>query len=210
MIGTKECAICYKFHHETISTECRICKDFKFPENILCEITRAAQAGEAHFECFAFKPQLSIVTDDSSRKGDKETPHYTPHADFTDKIKWLDAYAQQQLQRDPNHIGYKLRYHLCLITRKRLRFFTGREGCAEKIGALFRKIGSHFQGTAHLLGLGSDHLHIYIDASPDYSLDDIGNLILDASEDELSMLLGKAKEGDGSVLERNYFVETIG
>ncbi|MCP3677861.1 MAG: hypothetical protein GY721_09795 [Deltaproteobacteria bacterium] len=210
MIGTKECAICYKFHHETISAECRICKDFKFPENILCEITRAAQAGGAHFECFAFKPQLSIVTDAPSGIDDKETPRYSTHTDFTDKIQWLNAYAQQQLQRDPNHIAYKLRYHLCLITRKRHRFFTDREVCAKKIGDVFKKIGRHFRGTAHLLGLGSDHLHIYIDASPDYSLDDIGNLILDASEDELSIHLAEAKEDDGSVLERNYFVETIG
>ncbi|MCP3677299.1 MAG: hypothetical protein GY721_06835, partial [Deltaproteobacteria bacterium] len=58
--------------------------------------------------------------------------------------------------------------------------------------------------------LVSEDLHINIDASTAYSLADIGNLRLDASEDELSIQLAEAKEDDGSDLERNYFVETIG
>ncbi|MFQ5329856.1 MAG: transposase [Thermodesulfobacteriota bacterium] len=210
MIGTKECATCYKFHHETITTRCRICKDFKFPENILCELTRAAQAGEAHFECFAFRPQLSIVTDDSPPTEKGKKPPTISHSDFTDKIQWLNAYAQQQFKRDPNHIESKLHYHLCLLTTKRHTFLADEEGCAERLGVAFQRIGGSFQGVAHLLGLGADHLHIYVDASPDYSLDEIGSLILDASEDELDLFLAGREGEERPVLERNYFVETIG
>ena len=38
------------------------------------------------------------------------------------------------------------------------------------------------QTTVHVLWLASDHLHLYIDATPDYSLDEIVHAIVDDLE----------------------------
>ncbi len=38
------------------------------------------------------------------------------------------------------------------------------------------------QTTAHVLWLASDHLHLYIDATPDYALDEIVHAIMDDLE----------------------------
>jgi REP element-mobilizing transposase RayT len=66
------------------------------------------------------------------------------------------------------------------------------------------------QTTAHLLWLASDHLHLYIDASPDYSLDEIVHAIREYLEHEMANQLPALQHSHQPVWERAYFAEGIG
>ncbi len=52
---------------------------------------------------------------------------------------------------------------------------------------IFKNIGQQLDETIqiYLLWLGVDHVHLYIDAHPDYSLDEIANKIIESSEQEI-------------------------
>jgi REP element-mobilizing transposase RayT len=66
------------------------------------------------------------------------------------------------------------------------------------------------QTTAHVLWLASDHLHLYIDATPDYALDEIVHAIIAYLEHEVANLFPALQHSDQPVWERAYFAESIG
>jgi REP element-mobilizing transposase RayT len=66
------------------------------------------------------------------------------------------------------------------------------------------------QTTAHVLWLASDHLHLYIDATPDYALDEIVHAIREYLEHEMANLLPELQHSHQTVWERAYFAESIG
>jgi REP element-mobilizing transposase RayT len=58
--------------------------------------------------------------------------------------------------------------------------------------------------------LASDHLHLYIDASPDYSLDEIVHAIREYLDREMANLFPALPPSNQPVWERAYFAEGIG
>jgi REP element-mobilizing transposase RayT len=64
--------------------------------------------------------------------------------------------------------------------------------------------------TAHVLWLASDHLHLYIDASPDYALDEIVHTIREYLEHEMAHLLPAWQPSNQPVWEQGYFAESLG
>ena len=58
------------------------------------------------------------------------------------------------------------------------------------------------QTTAHVLWLASDHLHLYIDATPDYALDEIVDAIREHLEHEMTHLLPELKHSNQPVWHR--------
>jgi REP element-mobilizing transposase RayT len=66
------------------------------------------------------------------------------------------------------------------------------------------------QTTAHVIWLASDHLHLYIDASPEYALDEIVHAIREYLEHERANLLPALPHNNQPVWERAYFAESIG
>ena len=66
------------------------------------------------------------------------------------------------------------------------------------------------QTTVHVLWLASDHMHLYIDASPDYALDEIVHTITEYLEHEMTMQLPELKHTNQPFWERAYFAEGIG
>jgi hypothetical protein len=53
-------------------------------------------------------------------------------------------------------------------------------------------------------------MHLYIDASPDYSLDEIVDAIMEYVEHEMANLLPDLQHTDQPLWERAYFSEGIG
>ena len=103
------------------------------------------------------------------------------------KDKWFRAYAVQQLSLSPDLIDFTIRYHVVLSTRQRVNVFSREHG--EPMADLVRQAVFPFeQTTAHVVWLASDHLHLYIDATPDYALDEIVHAIREHLEHEMTHL----------------------
>ena len=202
------CQAYYKHYRSTVVTACPFCDDVQFPEQVLCDLVRDGQSEKQPFRCAAFRPALSVVQHDptealSMAEGSEDTANMSP------KDKWFQAYAVQQLSLHPDLIVFTIRYHVVLSTRQRVNVFASEHG--ESMTDLVRQAAIPFEyTTAHLLWLASDHLHLYIDASPEYALDEIVHAIREYLERERANLFPALPHSKQPVWERAYFAESVG
>ena len=202
------CQACYKHYHSTVVKACPFCRDAQFPEAMLCDLVREGQSEKHSFRCAAFRPALSVVHHDETEaspaeEGSEDTVNMSP------KDKWFRAYAVQQLNLSPDLIDFTIRYHVVLSTRQRVNVFASEH--REPMADLVQQAAVPFeQTTAHVLWLASDHLHLYIDATPDYSLDEIVHAISEYLEHEMANLFPALPPSNQPVWERAYFAESIG
>jgi REP element-mobilizing transposase RayT len=175
---------------------------------MLCDLVREGQSEKQPFRCAAFRPALSVVQHDHTdaphvEEGSEDTVNISP------KDKWFRAYAVQQLRRNPDLMDFTIRYHVVLRTRQRTNVFASEY--REPMADLVRQAALSFEQTqVYVVWLASDHLHLYIDASPDYSLDEIVHAIMDDLEHERTHLLPELQYSNQPVWERAYFAEGIG
>src|SRR4030095_571317 len=159
------CQACYKHYRSTVVKACPFCDDVHFPEAMLCDLVREGQSDKQPFRCAAFLPALSVVHHDytdapPTEEGSEEPVNISP------KDKWFRAYAVQQLSLSPDLVDFTIRYHVVLSTRQRTDVFSREH--REQIADMVRQAALPFeQTTAHVVWLASDHLHLYIDATPD-------------------------------------------
>src|SRR5215475_1222456 len=202
------CQACYTHYRSTVINACPFCRDMQFPEQVLCDLVREGQSEKQPFRCAAFRPALSVVRHDEIEarhmaEGSEDT------ANMSHKDKWFRAYAVQQLSLHPDLIAFTIRYHVVLSTRQRTNVFASEH--SEQIADMVRQAALPFeQTTAHLLWLALDHLHLYIDASPDYALDEIVHAIREHLEPEMANLFPALPLSNQPVWERAYFAESIG
>src|SRR5215510_9107298 len=202
------CQACYKYSRSTVIKACPLCRDAQFPEQVLCDLVREGQSEKQPFRCGAFRPALAVVRHDEieaspAEEGREDTENMSP------KDKCCRAYAVQQLSLHSDLIAFTIRYHVVFSTRQRGNVFSSEH--REQITDMVRQAAVPFeQTTAHLLWLASDHLHLYIDASPDYALDEIVHAIRDHLEHEMANLLPELQHSNQPVWERAYFAESIG
>jgi REP element-mobilizing transposase RayT len=187
---------------------CPFCRDVQFPEQVLCDLVRGGQSEQQPFRCTAFRPALSVVRHDEIEARPMEAGSEDTVNIFL-QDKWFRTYAVQQLSLDPDLIDFTIRYHVVLSTRQRVNVFSSEH--REQIGDMVRQAVLPFeQTTAHVLWLASDHLHLYIDATPDYALDEIVHAIREHLEHEMANLLPELQHSNQPVWERAYFAESIG
>jgi REP element-mobilizing transposase RayT len=202
------CQACHKHHHATVVNACPLCRDVQFPEAMLCDLVREGHSENYPFHCEAFRPTLSVVhhaeTDTSpTEEGSEDTVNMSP------REKWFRAYAVQQLGGDPDLIYAKIQYHVVFSTRQRVNVFASAH--REPMADLVRQAALPFEQTkAHVVWLAPDHMHLYIDTSPDYALDDIVQAIMDDLEQALPHLLPALQHSKQPVWERVYFAAGIG
>src|SRR6266851_6690233 len=163
------CQACYKHYRSTVVNACPFCTDVHFPEQVLCDLVREGQSETQSFRCAAFRPALSVVQHDHTDAAHaEEVPAHT--ASMSPKDKWFRTYAVQQLSLHPDLIDFTIRYHVVLSTRQRVNVFSSEH--REPMADLVRQAAIPFeQTTVSVVWLASDHLHVYIDATPDYALD---------------------------------------
>jgi REP element-mobilizing transposase RayT len=136
-------------------------------------------------------------------EGSEDTANMSP------KDKWFRAYAVQQLSHHPDLIDFTIRYHVVFSTRQRVNVFSSEHRA--QIADMVRQAAVPFeQTTAHVLWLASDHMHLYIDATPDYALDEIVHAIREHLEHVMTRLLPALQHSHQPVWERAYFAEGIG
>jgi len=202
------CQACYKHYRSTMVNACPFCDDVQFPEQVLCDLVRDGQSEKQPFRCAAFRPALSVVRHDEiearhMEEGSEDT------VDISPKDKWFRAYAVQQLSHNPDLIDFTIRYHVVFSTRQRINVFSSEHGAP--MADLVRQAALPFeQTTVHVLWLASDHLHLYIDATPDYSLDEIVHAIREYLEHAMIHLSLTLQHSHQPVWERAYFAEGIG
>ena len=208
MIVPNLCQECHKHHHTTFVKACRLCSDLQCPEQILCNLVRDDIRDENSFECHAFRPKLSVVSRDDTEPSQTEDASENTEG-MSPKEKWFKAYAVQQLGMNPDLIYANLRYHVVFSTVQRNQLFSHQD--FEWIDSIFHQAESAFENTnVHLLCLAPDHIHLYIDSSPDYSLDEIINAVMESSEQEIAMQLPDLQKSNNSLWKRAYFLEGIG
>lgn len=202
------CHECHNQHHATFVKACRFCSDLRFPEQILCNLVRDETGDKDPFECHAFRPKLSIVKrDDAEPSQTADTSENTES--MSPKEKWFKAYAVQQLGINPDLIYAKLRYHVVFSTVQRAKLFS-HQG-SDQIDSVFHQAEFPCENTSvHLLCLALDHIHLYIDASPDYALDEIVNTVMEYSEREVPRQFPELQKSRKALWERAYFFEGIG
>jgi REP element-mobilizing transposase RayT len=202
------CQACYKYYRSTVVKACPFCTDVQFPEAMLCDLVREGQSEKQPFRCTAFRPALSVVHHDHTEarhleEGNEDTANMSP------KDKWFRAYAVQQLSFNPDLVDFTIRYHVVLSTRQRVNAFSREHG--EPMADLVRQAAVPFeQTTVCVVWLASDHLHLYIDATPDYSLDEIVRAIMHGLEREMANLFPALPHSNQPCWERAYFAEGIG
>jgi REP element-mobilizing transposase RayT len=202
------CQACYKHYRSTVVKVCPFCDDVQFPEQVLCDLVRAGQSEKQPFRCAAFRPALSVVRHDHTATAHMEEVS-ADTGSMSPKDKWFRAYAVQQLSLNPDLIAFTIRYHVDLSTRQRVNVFASEH--REQIADMVRQAALPFeQTTAHVLWLASDHLHLYIDASPNYALDEIVHAIREYLEREMANLFPALPHNNQPVWERAYFAESIG
>ena len=202
------CRACCKHYRSTVVKACPFCGDVQFPEERLCDLVREGQSEQQPFRCAAFRPALSVVQHDQTDTSPTEDVSENT-VSMSPKDKWFRAYAVQQLHLSPDLIDFTIRYHVVLSTRQRGNVFASEHG--EPMADLLRQAAVPFeQTTAHVLWLASDHLHLYIDATPDYALDEIVHAIREYLEHERANLLPALKHSNQPCWERAYFAEGIG
>ena len=175
-----------------------MCRDYAFPESILCGLTRSAQNRIHNIECFAFKPNLHPI--------DKSTPEPETiisdnKVEFTDRQKWLKAYALQQLDIDPNQVITNLHFHACLVTTKRKKLLKEITG----FPAIFNKSGDAVNAQIKNLQVGTDHVHLHIRAPPDYSPDAIVNQVVQHSQTYLKETFSELSNKNEIFFEKKIF-----
>ena len=201
------CQACYKHHHSTVVKACPFCRDVQFPEQVLCDLVRESQSEKQPFRCAAFQPALSVVRHDEIEASPAEESSEDT-ANMSPQDKWFRAYAVQQLSLHPDLIVFTIRYHVVFSTRQRVPCFSSQHD--EPMADLVRQAAFPFEQTkVHVLWLASDHMHLYIDASPEYALDEIVHAILDDLERERANLFPALPPSNQPVWERAYFAESI-
>src|SRR5262245_19914607 len=202
------CQACYKHYRSTVVKACPFCADVQFPEAMLCDLVREDQSEKQPFRCAAFRPALSVVRHDEIEASPAgESSEDT--ANISSKDKWFRVYAVQQLSFNPDLIDFTIRYHVVLSTRQRVNVFASDH--SEQIADMVRQAALPFeQTTAHVLWLAADHLHLYLDATPDYALNEIVHAIREYLEHEMANLFPALKPSNQPCWERVYFAESIG
>jgi REP element-mobilizing transposase RayT len=202
------CQACYKHYRSTVVKACPFCRDVRFSEKVLCGLVREGHSEKHAFHCAAFRPTLSVVHHDETEASPTEDVRENT-VSMSQKDKWFRAHAVQQLGINPDLISFAIRFHVVLSTSQRVQCFSSEH--SEQMADLVRQAALPFQQTkVYVLWLASDHLHLYIDASPDYSLDEIVHAIREHLEHEMATLLPELKHSNQPCWERAYFAEGIG
>jgi REP element-mobilizing transposase RayT len=207
MNQTRDCNKCFKYHNGTISKVCPLCSDYKFYENILCDLTRSAQQSDNQVECSAFKPNLQVVGEINEIY---EVVNEDIKLDLSERQKWLKAYALQQWRSDPDLIFTKINFHVCLVTVNRENLLERVNKELIEISTIFDHVGDEFGGKVNFLCSGNDHLHIHIDSPPEYSADEVINKVIECSELAVKNEFPDLFSDNENIFAKSYFVETIG
>lgn len=190
--------------------------DRAFDEGNLCDLTRSAQDREG-FGCYAFrpvpKPRLS-----STRSAEDLTDDHKPRMDplgadamlSPDHFKYRQALAAQRVRSDPDSVNVDLKYHLVWNVVRRKPVFLQPAETRRLIDSAFSACSEQIGGTACVLWLAPEHVHVYVESDGEKSIETVEKVLKRATFHALRAS-GVSSSGKGCVVwEKAYFAETIG
>jgi len=214
------CQQCAKLQEKKPLGNCRACADLRFDTTILCELNRSVQEGKSKFECYAFKPKLSLVTTEEESSSNSVHEQSTSASKsaivkqiMSDKMKYRKALALQKLARNPDEEIIELKYHYVWnVAERRPLFADGKESFERVYDALVNtSIPSVL--CANLIWLAPDHVHVYCESDGSDSPESVMHALKHATEAsvkrqplDVTAELGK----HWNLWDAGYFVETIG
>jgi len=158
---------------------------------------------ETAFDCASYQPKIQLINDKNKLK---TQPEKSLDKDDSQPKKWTQSYLVQQQKQNPEQIQFKLRYHIVLITHNRSMVLLDQyfKSFSKILGNTTR---SFYDSTIDLLRISSDHIHIYLDSSPDFSGDEIYQKVLKESQPVIYMKHPELKPNNRDLWKRSYFVE---
>ena len=196
------CQECHKGSYSTIVKACNFCQDMRMPEAILCGLLRESIVEGESLMCDAFRPMLSVVGSEPIQAPPSN------HERQAIKRKWFAAFSTQQLKSNPNQVYANLKYHLCFITYNREKLFL--KESLGKILDFIVPIELPLENTqANLLWLAEDHIHLYVESTPDYSLEEIADSLMENLHHKFVVALPELQDRM-FLWELEYFAEGIG
>ena len=175
----EKCRECLKSSRPSVHTRCDLCKDLGFQEEVLCHLNRCVQ-DPVEFTCHAFHRVLKLVPPSAQQvpfsseahkeKGVQKSFHELLHSD---RIGYERALALQRLDRDQDAIYFDLKYHLAWNVTHRTSVFVGSENLFDFVSGTFSDCSALVGGFVRLLWLAPDHLHLYVEADGEHSIESI-------------------------------------
>ena len=210
----EECNQCDKPRKTSACSECDLCRDIRFQEEIFCDLNRSAQANNESFKCHAFVPAsmsaVSLVSGVGPLRNSRNNVADTADLEAqlnTDRLNYCHALAVQKLERDPDAVYAELKYHVAWNVVSRKQVFTYPDAA---IAAIQKVLFSHRESTGccvELLRLAPDHIHLYIESNGQKSIDAI---VRSVKRSSVRTLRGIMDIGRRRVWDKAYFVETLG
>ena len=215
----RKCQKCHKTAVSSIHKKCRFCQDIKFEEEILCELNRCLQR-PSEFKCHAFQPVLKLVDsldpkDQKSPANSRENPRPESIKKFlqSDKVKYQRALAVQRLTDDPDEVFLNIKYHFAWNAIHRRPFLTSNTNIIDLIYDSFFRCSELIRELVNVLWLAPDHIHIYVEADGERSVEEIVQEIKRVSQEILFTEHSNTIEElqlDNHIWDEAYFAETLG
>ena len=214
-----KCLECAKSNVSHLHQKCRFCGELEFQESVLCDLNRCIQDA-AHFECYAFKPTLKLVSASEERTTDQHdaSPKSLTRESYlrlfqSDKIKYERALALQRLNRDPDGVYVQLKYHLVWNVSYRMPLFAPANDFISFVYDTFMKCSERVREFVNLLYLAPDHIHLYVESDGELSIEemvqDIKRFSNKAIVKEFPFLKDRLGE-DTEIWDEAYSVKTVG
>ena len=201
------CNKCFKYYNSVISKNCSFCQKHGFQENILCDLTRNIQ-NSREIECFAFKPNISVVGENKDIF--EPVPGSDSDKELTERLKWSRAYAIQQLKLNPDQMVCNLNFHVCLVTTSRENLFEDIVDELIKHFSIFQNAEDKYDSKISFLCIGYDHIHLHINTTPNYSIDEVINYVIEHLNSGIKNEFPDLFNNKKVIFEKSYFCETIG
>lgn len=201
------CNKCFKYYNSVISKNCSFCQKYGFQENILCDLTRNIQ-NSREIECLAFKPNISVVGE--NKEIFESAPNSENDKELTERHKWLKAYAVQQLKSNSDQIVCNLNFHVCLVITNRENLLVDIVDDPIDHLPVFQNADDKYGCKISLLCVGYDHIHLHINTTPNYSVDEIINYVIEHLNSDIKNEFPDLFNNKKVIFEKSYFGETIG
>jgi REP element-mobilizing transposase RayT len=209
------CRKCDARDRKAIPDQCDLCSDLSFDERVLCDLTRSVQNWQ-EFACHAFRPlsrsQPSSVKSLDDRSDDRKSST-TPFRVDTDCIKYWEALAIQRFRTDPDNVSVNLKYHLVWNVARRKPTFVRSGDSRVRIDEAFAACGDRIGGSASVLWLAPDHIHVYLTSDGEKSIETVMKLLKRVSLQGLRARLApevSSSRKNRVAWDKAYFAETLG
>ncbi|GAB4264655.1 MAG: hypothetical protein Kow0092_16460 [Deferrisomatales bacterium] len=202
------CRECAAAGDESPVPRCGFCREFAFPEAILCDLNRSAQGG-GEVACGAFRrARLRVVPGGRARARTVTVPDGPPPDPRLHSRALRDRWGATLRTRllDPAAAVLELRYHLVWATAARVAVLDATRGDFEAIHEGFLSCSDRLRGTAALMHLDADHLHVFVESDGSRSVETIVGILKEAARAALEAAEAGAPD---PLWDEAYFAGTI-